>query len=96
MINKKLKPLYVASATFIMLLSTGCSSNVSSAKPHKKAEQLEPYNEELVREMFMKKEIANLDVTHWDASKSAGFKRCFATKKSDLDKIIEMQKEKLK
>lgn len=92
--KEKLKNLYTVGATLILLLSIGCSSNESSAKPHKKAEQLKPYNTELVREMFIKKEIVNLDVTSWDASKSTGFQRCFPTKKSVCRKFIELQKEK--
>ena len=60
----------------------------------KKAEQLKPYSTELVREMFIKKEIVNLDVTSWDASKSTGFQRCFPTNKSVCRKFIELQKEK--
>ena len=92
--KEKLKNLYTVSATLILLLSIGCSSNESSAKPHKKAEQLKPYSTELVREMFIKKEIVNLDVTSWDASKSTGFQRCFPTNKSVCRKFIELQKEK--
>ena len=46
MISKKLKPLYTAGAIFILLLSTGCSSNEPSAKTHEKAEQSEPYRVE--------------------------------------------------
>ena len=53
--KEKLKNLYTVGATLILLLSIGCSSNESSAKPHKKAEQLKPYSTELVREMFVKK-----------------------------------------
>lgn len=48
--KEKLKNLYTVGATLILLLSIGCSSNESSAKPHKKAEQLKPYSIELVRE----------------------------------------------
>lgn len=92
--KEKLKNLYTVGATLILLLSIGCSSNESSAKPHKKAEQLKPYSTELVREMFIKKEIVNLDVASWDASKSTGFQRCFPTKKSVCRKFIELQKEK--
>lgn len=92
--KEKLKNLYTVGATLILLLSIGCSSNESSAKPHKKAKQLKPYSTELVREMFIKKEIVNLDVTSWDASKSTGFQRCFPTKKSVCRKFIELQKEK--
>lgn len=94
--KEKLKTLYTAGATLILLLSIGCSSNESSAKPHKKVEQLKPYSTELVREMFIKKEIVNLDVTSWDASKSTGFQRCFPTKKSVCRKFVELQKEKEK
>ena len=86
--KEKLKNLYTVGATLILLLSIGCSSNESSAKPHKKAEQLKPYSTELVREMFIKKEIVNLDVTSWDASKSTGFQRCFPTKKSVCRKFM--------
>ena len=46
--------------------------------------------------MFIKKEIANLDITSWDASKSTGFQRCFLTKKSVCRKFVELQKEKEK
>ena len=88
--KEKLKNLYTVGATLILLLSIGCSSNESSAKPHKKAEQLKPYSTELV----IKKEIVNLDVTSWDASKSTGFQRCFPTNKSVCRKFIELQKEK--
>ena len=42
MINKKLKPLYAAGVVFILLLSTGCSSNEPQTKPQEKAEQVEP------------------------------------------------------
>lgn len=94
--KEKLKNLYTADATLILLLSIGCSSNESSAKPYKKAEQLKPYNTELVREMFIKKEIANLDITSWDASKITGFQRCFPIKKSVCRKFVELQKEKEK
>ena len=43
MISKKLKPLYAASVVFILLLSTGCSSNEPSAKTREKTEQSESY-----------------------------------------------------
>ena len=46
MINKKLKPLYTAGVVFILLLSTGCSSNEPSTKPQEKAEQVEPFRTE--------------------------------------------------
>ena len=95
--KEKLKNLYTAGVALILLLSIECSSNVSLfAKPHKKAEQLKPYSTELVREMFIKKEIVNLDVTSWGASKSTGFQRCFPTKKSVCRKFVELQKEKEK
>ena len=94
--KEKLKNLYTAGVALILLLSIECSSNESFAKPHKKAEQLKPYNTELVREMFIKKEIANLDITSCDASKSTGFQRCFLTKKSVCRKFVELQKEKEK
>ena len=43
MISKKLKPLYAASVVFILLLSTGCSSNEPSVKTREKTEQSESY-----------------------------------------------------
>jgi len=47
MISKKLKPLYAASVVFILLLSTGCSSNEPSAKTREKTEQSESYRIEI-------------------------------------------------
>lgn len=68
MISKKLKPLYAAGVVFILLLSTGCSSNEPSAKTHEKAEQSEPYRTET---KDVKATITDIEkehrfaLTHW-------------------------------
>lgn len=96
MIIKKLKLLHVAGTAFIPSLSTGCFSNEPLTKTCEKAEQSEHCIAELFRKMFIKKEIANLDVTHWDASKNTGFSEMFCGKKFVCNEFIEMQKEKIK
>lgn len=96
MIIKKLKLLHVAGSAFIPSLPTGCFSNEPLTKTCEKAEQSEHCIAELFRKMFIKKEIANLDVTHWYASKSTGFPEMFRGKKSVCHEFIEMQKEKIK